>query len=457
MATIYKSLSKRINRVTGMAEVMLVLKHSSSYFLRAKSGIFVTPDNFKDGDIKVNRRKVGNDTEYHQRMKEKMDALCAHIITTATATPIEEITTDWLRLVVDKYMNPAKYAEVPEEEPKKTFYELAEEYITKNDFSESHVRTIKVMIREVVRYEGFRRETENPDYTFDVDTITRDDIEGFIDFYRNEKALSEEYPKVWSRLMKRFPTAIGKGQSVLHERGANTINKTVKRLKALLRWLKENEKTSNNPFEGVKMSSEQYGQPYYISVEERNKIADYDFSDNKALERQRDIFIFHCFVGCRVSDLMRLTADNITDGILVYAPHKTKDEGQQTLQARVPLHPTALALVEKYKGADKAGRLFPFISPQKYNDAIKEIFTVVGITRKVVVRNGTTGENEVRPLNEIASSHLARRTFVGNAYLLVNDPNIIGKMSGHVEGSKAFARYRNIEDSTLAAVINKLG
>ena len=60
-------------------------------------------------------------------------------------------------------------------------------------------------------------------------------------------------------------------------------------------------------------------------------------------------------------------------------------------------------------------------------------------------------------INEIASSHLARRTFVGNAYFKVSDPNIIGKMSGHVEGSKAFSRYRKIEDSTLLDVINQLG
>ena len=82
---------------------------------------------------------------------------------------------------------------------------------------------------------------------------------------------------------------------------------------------------------------------------------------------------------------------------------------------------------------------------------------MAGITRKVEVRNPKTGETEFKPINEIASSHLARRTFVGNAYFKVSDPNIIGKMSGHVEGSKAFRRYRNIEDETLINVINLIG
>ena len=211
--------------------------------------------------------------------------------------------------------------------------------------------------------------------------------------------------------------------------------------------------TRNRPFDGVKIGTAKVGTPIYISIEERNKIADCDlekkwtemddeFHKNCNLPLQtivtcRDIFIFHCFIGCRVGDLLKLTPKHIEKGILVYTPHKTKD-GEEAIQARVPLHPKAVELIKKYKGKDEKGRLFPFISADKYNDAIKTIFTLAEITRNVEVRNPLTGENELRPINEIASSHLARRTFIGNAYFKVTDPNLIGKMSGHVEGSKAF-------------------
>ena len=102
------------------------------------------------------------------------------------------------------------------------------------------------------------------------------------------------------------------------------------------------------------------------------------------------------------------------------------------------------------------GRLFPFITAQKYNIAIKKIFKLAGITRNVIIRNPKTGENELVPIDTVASSHLARRTFIGNAYFKVSDPNIIGKMSGHVDGSRAFKRYRNIEDETLWDLVNKM-
>ena len=48
-------------------------------------------------------------------------------------------------------------------------------------------------------------------------------------------------------------------------------------------------------------------------------------------------------------------------------------------------------------------------------------------------------------VSECASSHMARRTFCGNLYKRVKDPNIVASMSGHKEGSKAFARYREID------------
>ena len=116
----------------------------------------------------------------------------------------------------------------------------------------------------------------------------------------------------------------------------------------------------------------------------------------------------------------------------------------------------AREIIDKYKGVDSKGRLLPFISAQKYDDAIKEVFEFCGITRNVNWLNPKTEEFEIRPIYEIASSHMARKTFVGAAYSVVKDPNIVGKMSGHVEGSKAFSRYRKIDNNILQEVIEQI-
>ncbi len=74
----------------------------------------------------------------------------------------------------------------------------------------------------------------------------------------------------------------------------------------------------------------------------------------------------------------------------------------------------------------------------------------------VTVLNLTTGAEEKRPINEIASSHLARRTFISNLYKKVKDPNLVSSLSGHKEGSKAFARYRDIDEDMKKELVNLL-
>lgn len=94
----------------------------------------------------------------------------------------------------------------------------------------------------------------------------------------------------------------------------------------------------------------------------------------------------------------------------------------------------------------------PFISSQKYNVAIKKIFKEWDNENRYDSQPHHR-EEEQRPINEIASSHLARRTFVGNLYKKVKDPNLVGALSGHKEGSRAFSRYRDIDDDMKKELI----
>ena len=55
------------------------------------------------------------------------------------------------------------------------------------------------------------------------------------------------------------------------------------------------------------------------------------------------------------------------------------------------------------------------------------------------------------PLNGTALSIIA------NLYNKVQDPNVIGSMTGHVEGSRAFARYRTIEEEVKKSLVDILG
>ena len=418
-----------------------------------KKGIAI----FDKGEVIISDRVMTPAVIEDKLSADKLSSLVKVVSEAINDKVCPVMSSETLQKIIDKFHHPEAHITVDELEDKMNIYELMELYLSKKQFPIDGEKGFRVLIRTLWRYEAYRQLTDDKSFTLDIDTMTKYDVEDFEDYMRNEYDLSEEYPKIFAKIVDKYPDYIvaNRKSRKLERRGENCIIKLKKKLKAFFAWLYETDRTTNRPFEGVKIGSEKYGTPYYISVKERNKIADTDLSDTPSLETQRDIFVFQCLIGCRVGDLIKLTQANITNGILQYIPHKTKD-GFQQVKARIPLTDKALSLIEKYQGKDKYGRLFPFISPQKYNVAIKKVFAVCGITRNVSVRNPKTGETEIRPINEVASSHMARRTFVGSAYKVVKDPNLIGKMSGHVEGSKAFARYRDIDDDMLKEVISQI-
>ncbi|MCD8294628.1 MAG: site-specific integrase [Clostridia bacterium] len=449
----YYSLSSK-DGSDGKREVLIRLQPfvcGKVLSMRAKSGVFINAVYFdEDGGVKDLSRKhlATPEITYHKEQAARLRKLTAYIEGRFNATDRRDLYSQWLKDAVNEYYHPDDGSGT-----RQSFYELANEYISKLECSDGYARSFRVMVRDVARYEAFIRATDKQraKYVFDIDTITRDDIEDFADYLKAESDLANEYPDLFKRLLTEYPSGVTNSKRTIEQRGNNTIHAIIKKLRALFLWLADEGKTANRPFDGYKIVAEQYGTPIYITIEERNIISETALP-TEHLRVQRDIFVFQCLIGCRVGDLMNLTAKNINSGILTYTPHKTKDESS-SFAARVPLVDKARELIKRYQGADRRGRLFPFITPQRYNDAIKAIFTAAGITRPVEVRNSLTGEYELKPINEVASSHLARRTFVGNLYFRIKDPAIIGQMSGHVNGSKAFQRYRNIADEILVDAV----
>ena len=295
--------------------------------------------------------------------------------------------------------------------------------------------------------------TVNPDYHFSFDTCTTDDIYAFEEFFFAEHILYDRYPQIY----ELAPANTRKQHKTKRPlpRGRNYMVGVFKRFKALFNWCNKQGISSNTPFVNFTIPQEKYGTPIFITDDDVRILAEHDFSKNQHLDTQRDIFVFQCCIGCRISDLWDMTVDNIIDGAVEYIADKTIQDRPETL--RVPLSLRARTILDKYKDNRQDRKLFPFISDQRYNDAIKEIFEAAGITRLVTRLNPTTGEEEKVPINTIASSHMARRTFIGNLYNKVQDPNLIGSMSGHAEGSRAFARYRKIDDIRKQQVIDQIG
>ncbi len=341
-----------------------------------------------------------------------------------------------------------------EKRESKEFFEALDFFICNHEMTPGrakHYKCLRVLLR---RFEAYK----SINLTFDGL-----DIRTLRDF---EKYLGDEYQLFKQGKLEDVLAATTDEDHPHHiteARGKHTITGIMKCFRSFVRWANGKCKqdkpdriyTDNNPFEeySIKNSSNEqdYTTPYFITIKERKRLLDTELPER--LAQQRDIFVFQCVIGCRVSDLLHMTKSNIVDGFIQYIPKKTKEKRPVVIS--VPLNGTALNILEKYKDLD-GEKLLPFISDVQYNKAIKDIFTLAKLTRLVTIIDPKSGETVQRPLNEIASSHLARRTFIGNLYNKVQDPNLIANLSGHTEGSRAFARYRAINDNTKKKLVSYL-
>lgn len=458
------SLSAKTDKNTQQSEILLRLivgkVNKKAVAIRAKSRIFVNPARW-DGaegaiqtDIRTTRimsaekrKEVEAEKQHLNDISQKLNDLIGCITSEFIRTPVEQVNKEWLDMQIDRFHFPDKYA--PKEE-KPLFFDTFDLFLQKRKLSDVRKRNFAVIRRALQRYELYQH------CTLDLDTVTQETLRDFEMFLASEHTFfrkDEQSDKlICVPEYKAIYDAVPESRTP-QPRGQNTINDIFTKLRTFYLWAIDNGKTTNNPFKGYKIEECVYGTPYYITIEERNQLFRADLSARPQLAIQRDIFVFQCLIGCRVGDLYQMTKANVVNGAIEYIARKTKDN--RPITVRVPLNSIAREILDRYADYD-GEHLFPFISQQKYNDAIKDAFRLAGITRIVTVLNPTTREAEQRPINEVASSHLARRCFVGNLYKQVKDPNLVGELSGHKRGSKAFTRYREIDEEMKQDLVKLL-
>ena len=486
MANFRFSLSSKV-RENGKSQIIVRVDITRLNRPRLKTGIFISPELFdgNNGKIVIPQRSKNNLPQVIEATTAQLelDKFCLRVIEAIAKGQDSDadINGSWLENMlhieksgvkanqdnpkptkIDKKISHAtKDVKNKKSHMLKSFSQWVESYCLDKGISPSTRKHYDVLVRKIARFEEFERLTTRPSFTFNVQEVTTDDIQTFRTFIRNEGDLSLKYPNVFKIINAKYVPLYRKHVNVkVSNMSENGLSVPLKKLRAIFKWLKDTNIITNDPFIGVTIKKCIFGDPFYLTIDERNEIADYDLSDQSViLQQQRDIFIFHCMVGCRVSDLKLLTEDNISRNgdkcILSYVPFKTRNRQRQEFP-RIPLMAKAVSLIEKYRDVDPRGRLFPFISDQKYSDNIKKVLSICGIRRKVIVRNPMTGQSETKELKEVAATHLARKTFAANIYHNVKDPSIVCKMTGHVEGSTAFSRYRFIDDDILEDAINSI-
>lgn len=375
-------------------------------------------------------------------VKEVWNNLLTYIDEEYIRTNGEGIDKNWLPSVIQAF-----HKSLESVVPESTFLLLIDEFVkeTSTPFqAQTRKQAFVIIKRQFVRFEMYKQMT-NPRFLLTIEAVDDKLLKEFEDYLVHEHELVDKYPVLVST---------PETKARVNVKSLNTIVGEFRFIKTIYNWAMKTGRITHSPFAMFKMAQRTYGTPFYLTIEERKKLEKTDFSSDPRDEVFRDMFVFHCCVGCRQSDLFTFTKANIVNDELNYVARKTKEGRPKTI--KVPLNSTARAIVEKYKDY-KGDTLFPQMeSKYIYNRAIKRIMKKAGLDRNVIVLNPKTRLPESHPLWEVASTHIARRTFIGNLYKKFKDQGMVSALSGHAPGSQAFARYREIDEDMRKEMVDAI-
>jgi site-specific recombinase XerD len=213
----------------------------------------------------------------------------------------------------------------------------------------------------------------------------------------------------------------------------NGMMKHIQRLKKITNFCIKNNYITNDPFISFKIKFKKSNR-VYINNEELYILKNIKL--NKSLHKIRDIFLFACYTGLSYIDLYNLNIKNIQIGDdnlkwIFIKRHKTD------IPSNVPILPPALIILNKYKTQNNINGIFPMISNQKTNIALKEIACLCNFNKKLTF-------------------HCARHTFATTITLTNGVPiETVSKMLGH-NNIKTTQIYARVIDSKISADMMKL-
>lgn len=417
---IYYSLSSRVD-TRGKSQIMMRCVASRNDIWRGKTKVYITPENWNDKTGEPRPRRDAQDKRECIDVRNRLYALTTAIIEKYN----EDATHDknWLVRVLENLKWNADG----------TINILSHTSLGNMSISAS----FKYML-QMSEADGVLVKSTCQQYN-----LTANKVEAY---EKHRPCLVKEFDE------DRFAELIHYIKNN-YELSSNTLASVKTNLMRWWHWCRKQDKTlANIDGDMVVLRPRAYGTPYYLTQVERNKLY-YAPMPRRMTENIRDMFVFQCLVGCRYSDLIRFTKENIQGDNLVYIAKKTIRSAPQTIS--VPLHPIAKEIIKKHEKSCRM-QLFTERTTRAYNLQIRKAIVAADIDRMVTIRDKHTGEQVQKWLSEVASTHMARRTFIGCLYEQGFRESDICSMSGHKEGSMSIQRYRAVSDERKKKMIDSI-
>ena len=424
MATIYLTLSTKADIIKNR-EILIRFIHGRIN-QRSKTNIFISAEYWdeKAQQIIIPNFRIKNDekkelVKYLTDQSEKLNTLTTTILTLFNDADKNNITSDWLKTVIDKYNFPEKYVPKSEEPTNTTVFQFVDKFIkeaanrknknTGRPLTYNNIQQYKATEKHLKDFAESIRKKD-----FDFTDINQSFYDKFVIFLQ-EKSFTQ-----------------------------NSVGKHIRVLKLML-----NEATAqgfNNDvyYNNFHVFTEETD-TIYLNEEELQRLKNVDLSEIPHLDRVRDWFLLLAWTGSRFSDLEKVVKTDINDGFITFRQQKTN------AKVVIPVHPVVSEILEKYDY-----NLPEQISNQKFNTYIKEAcrFAEINDTETMTRTVGGNLVTEKFEKWQHVSSHTGRRSFCTNMYKRGLPTLMIMSISGH-STEKSFLKYIKVKQNEHAEMMKK--
>ncbi len=213
-----------------------------------------------------------------------------------------------------------------------------------------------------------------------------------------------------------------------------TVCSTHANLKAYIQRALDLRKISETPYDRFEIEDPVNEKEKFLTEGELKALEEKVFPMERT-ERVKDCFLFSCYTGLAYGDAYDLTEDDLIFDHDIYWIRR--ERGKTNNRISVPLMPKAYAIIEKYRGKVKPGKLLPYLTNQRMNGYLKEIAAGCGIKKEL-------------------TTHVARHTF-GTTVTLGNGIPLetVSKMMAH-SSIKTTQIYAKVIDKKIKAEMDQL-
>ncbi|OFX39154.1 MAG: hypothetical protein A2X03_12520 [Bacteroidetes bacterium GWA2_40_15] len=409
-----------------LVPIYVRIKSGRKVDIVSKADILIKPENWSNETQKANQRadvfkfysgEFRDEQKGRKKFNDRITELRSYLESELMQIKQEDITSEWLKTVIDKHWHPDKY--------KMTLFSFIQTFIDKSETKPNPKtgRPVSYKMRREyeVTFKYLKDYAASKKTVIDFKDIDLNFYDGFIQYLQ------------WVPSDKQPISSETKSDQIEGKKLAvNTIGKKIQTLKIFLNAAKEEGKNTFEAYRSKKfVAMTEESETIYLNEAELTKIYEHDFSKDPINEQIRDLFLVSCWTGCRFSDISQITPENVSDGFIHMKQYKT---GKKVL---IPLHPVVTAILNKYMG-----KLPEVTTNQQFNRALKDIAEAAKIdemTHKAITKGGIKVSTSYKKF-QLVTTHTARRSFATNLYKSGFPSISIMAITGHVT-EKSFLKY----------------